>query len=243
MAKTKEQTEQTVASTQQVIDLQRLAGKAFMRMPKSEATKILGSTGAQKKFTKKLLKLFSVLDEYDEVREEWQKFYTDFLGWTVDLDDIIIPERPDGENWRLIFIWKGLKLNLVFNKWNFPKWKYTDDLDKAVSQNVRTADDSYAVWIRDGMGPDQEFLGKSTREADPEMKIGITLLERMILEAKYFSETGENLDKKSLTFCSGSRYSVGAVPCVCFDGGRVRVYWNFLDNSDAACGVRRAVSL
>ncbi len=91
--------------------------------------------------------------------------------------------------------------------------------------------------------PDQEFLGKSTKEADPEMKTGITLLERIIFEIKYFIETGNHLDIKGLTFCSGSRYSDGGVPGAIWYSDRFKVRWYDLAGSGSSCGVRSAVRL
>ncbi len=48
--------------------------------------------------------------------------------------------------------------------------------------------------------------------------LGITLLERLIYELLYFSETGGHLDITNWTICSGSRYSDGNVPYVNWDG-------------------------
>ncbi len=196
------------------------------------------------KLRKDLLKFFEVVtDTYTEIREEWQKFYQSELGMEVDLSGVQIPEKPEGD-YRLIFIAKGLTPNKVFDSWKFPKWRYSDDLDKAVPTNKRTASESYAIWALAGDEPDKEFLGKSTKQVDPNMEIGMTLLERMIFESKYFAETGKHLDVKGVTFCSGSRSSGGNVPYVDLNtDGRVCVYWYYLDRSHAKCGVRRAVTL
>lgn len=196
------------------------------------------------KFRKKILELFDVVaDTYTEIREDWQKFYQSEFGIEVDLNGVQVPEKPEG-NYRLLFIAKGLTPNKVFDSWKFPKWRYNDDLDKAMPTNKRTATEHYAIWVLIGDEPDAEFLGKSTKTADPSMEIGMTLLERMIFEGKYFLETGKHLDVKGLTFCSGSRYSGGGVPSVCLDTlGGVRVNWYNLDGSYSKGGIRRAVTL
>lgn len=233
------------ASMPQVIDMQRLAGKAFINMPKSKANQILRTDASQKAFIKKLSELFNSAsdDAYTEIREDWQKFYQSEFGMEVDLSGVQVPEKPEG-NYRLLFIAKGLTPNKVFGSWKFPKWRYDDNLDKAVPTNKRTTAESYAIWVLAGDEPDQEFLGKSTNEVDLSMEIGMTLVERMIFESKYFSETGKHLDEKGVTFCSGSRDSDGVVPgvYVC-TGGEVGLGWYDLDNSDPVDGIRRAVTL
>ncbi|MEI7810494.1 MAG: hypothetical protein WCI41_02975 [bacterium] len=194
---------------------------------------------------KKLRELFSITDEFSSIREEWQNFYQIHFGWDVDFSQVLISPRPEG-NWRLLFIPKGMTMDFAFKVCEklFKSLKYSDDLDKQVSRNIRNTETSYAVWVRDEAEPDTEFLGKSTKKADPEMKIGITLLERIIFEIKYFSETRKHLDIKGLTFCSGSRGVGGIVPGAClYDDGEFRVYWLIVGNSNSSYGVRVAVSL
>lgn len=191
---------------------------------------------------KKLREVFSLIDEFIAVREDWQKFYKGFLNWDVDFSRVLIPQMPTEGKWRLIFVAKGLTCNKVYNAWSFRKGKYYDDLDANTPKNSRTASESYAKWVRDGVEPDEEFLGQSTNQADPKMEIGITLLERMIFEAKFFSETGKHLDVKGVTFCSGSRCSDGNVPDVSLgNDGWVYVDWGRLSYSDPVCGFRRVV--
>lgn len=198
----------------------------------------------RKALTQKLRQVFSVKNECLDERIEWQKFYKDQFNWTMDFSRILIPEKP-GEGWRLIIIAKGMTMNVAFARCKklFKTYQYADDLNVAISTNIRTATDHYAVWVRDGIEPDHEHLGKSTRQADPDMKIGITVLERIILELKYFSETGNHLDVKGVTFCSGSRGSGGFVPSAYWGGGGFGVGWYFLDYSYSVDGIRSAVSL
>jgi hypothetical protein len=146
-----------------------------------------------------------------------------------------------------MFIPVGLTMNTVLAvmRAKFKVWVYREDLDASVTVNTRTSAQSYAIWVRDGVEPDEKYLGQSIRQADLDGKIGMTLLERMVLEVKYFVETEKHLDEKGLTFCTGSRDSDGDVPCVYFfpGTGRVRVGWGGLGNSNEAFGLRSAVSL
>lgn len=202
--------------------------------------------GHKTELKKKLREVFSITDEFFEVRTEWQNFYKEKFNWTVDFSSVIIPTMPTNGKWRLLFIPKGMTMNLAFKIASglFTSWRYNDDLDAVVTKNIRNTESHYVIWVRNEVEPDQEFLGKSTRQADPDMKIGITLLERIIFEIKYFTETGNHLDVKGITFCSGSRNASGGVPNACLDSdGEFGVDWNGLVGSGGGCGIRSAVSL
>ena len=195
---------------------------------------------------RKLREVFSITDEYGDIRRQWEQFYKNQFGWDMDFSLVLIPTRPEVGSWRLLFIAKGLTMNRGFEQCKklFKSWRYNDDLDKAIPINARNANENYAVWVRDGIEPDAEHLGKSTRQVDPDMKIGITVLERIIFEIKYFLETGSRLDTKGVTFCSGSRFSGGIVPSCYWSpaSGKFRVDWYNLDVSNSGSGVRSAVS-
>jgi hypothetical protein len=201
-------------------------------------------SGKKDTIRKDFRKYFKVADLFVEEKELWRKFYQKHFSLDVNFADVIVPPKPTEGKWRLLFIAEGLTMNQVYDcmKALFACWGYTEDLDKSVTQNARDTKKSYAIWVRDEAEPDTEFLNKSTRQADPDMKIGVTLTERMIHEIDYFSETGKHLDEKGVTFCSGSRCSDGGVPSVylCTDG-EVRVHWDGLVDSYSKCGVRRAV--
>lgn len=144
---------------------------------------------------------------------DWRNYYQQHLGLTIDCEKISIPLRPDG-NVRLLFIAKGVTLGRMWDAWKFPKWSYVShaDLEKMVTVNARSPKkQGYWIWVQAGGEPDQEFLGKSAEQADPRMNLGMTLLERMLLESKYFQETGNHLDKGGITLCSGSRDRDGLV--------------------------------
>lgn len=188
----------------------------------------------------KLREVFSITDEYVEFREEWQKFWKAQLGWGVDFSGVIIPPKPQIGSWRLLILPKGMTNNKMFARMEqmFKCWKYTNDLDAEVPINARTTENHYAVWVRDGVEPDEEFLEKSVCEADLDMKIGMTLLERLTFGIKYFAETGKHLDIKGVTLCSGSRHSCGDVPYVRWDplGGTVLVGWRNVDSAGVPSG-------
>ncbi len=200
--------------------------------------------GKKETIRKKLRDMFQIADAYVEEKEKWRKFYQKHFSRNLNFSDVFIPERPEGK-WRLIIIAEGLTLNQVFERMKklFDVWKYWDDLDVAITINVRDTKKSYAIWVRDEAEPDVEFLGKRANEADADMKLGVTLLERLIHEIDYFEEKGKHLDIKGVTFCSGSRSSDSRVPGVDWipSNREVFVDWYSLDESNGTDGLRQAV--
>ena len=198
----------------------------------------------------KLVEAFDIpVETYADFRIEWQKFYKDHFKMVVDFSEVIIPEKPSEGRWRLLFIPAGLTLNTIIaimrTKFKVTLYGYGEDLNTAVPTNTRITVSSYAVWVRDGVEPDEKYLGKSTREADLDGKIGMTLLEWFVFELKFFLETGEHLDFKGVPICTGSRYSDGNVPRVDWsaDSSEVCVSWCRLVSSYPTYGLRQAGSL
>ena len=191
---------------------------------------------------------------YPKEHKEWENFYLTNFNEKPNFSKVRIPQKPTGNNWRLIIIKKGLTTEEVFQKCNelFNATKYTEkSLDEVVTENQRNTNTHYAIWVQTNVEPDPEYLGKSTKEADPDMKIGITLLERLILEIKYYEENKEkinnrdnHLDIQGITFCSGSRYADGDVPSVDWYGdySKLLVDWYNLVHSNPKYGLRVAVS-
>lgn len=126
----------------------------------------------------------------------------------------------------------------------FNVWSYYDDarLDTEFPKPKAATERAFLCHQE----PDPETLGLSVREAEEKGHTnGITLRERILLELAYFEKTGEHLDVKGITFCSGSRYSDGGVPVMGWDSGdqEVQVRWCSLGYSNSDYGLRSAVSL
>ena len=228
----------------------------FFRLSFDEAKALLQSKGAIAKKLKMALSEVFVMDadEYAAQREYWENFYQTYLGFAADFESVAIPEKPVDGKWRLIFIPQGLSMNVAFEAYGkiliahdsqWSMWKYTDDLDTAITHNIRTSATSYVIWVRDEQESDEEFRGRSTKQADPDQLIGVTVLERLVHGAVHFMETKQHLDFNGITLCSGSRNALGHVPDVYSKLGnrRVNVFWCNLDFANQNGGVRRAVSL
>ncbi len=157
-------------------------------------------------------------------KDDWVKFYQKFFGFNLDLSSRIPDCQPGFD--RLIVVAKGLTLNQVYEVCakHFPCWRYADDLDKAISHNDRKPDQAYAIWVRDRVEADEELKNLSADQLKEQGIIGITLLERMLYELKYWDEVNGHLDKQNWTLCSGSRNADGLVPRAPGLDGRFRVY-------------------
>lgn len=193
---------------------------------------------------KQLREIFNQTDLFAEEKETWRKFYQKYFQCDLRVAGVHIPEKPTEGDWRLLIVAQGLTLNQVYNRMNeaFSCGKNTSDLDASVTKNARDTKETYATWVRAGAEPDEKYLGRSANQADPDMKLGVTLLERMLLEIIYFDETGKHLDIKGWTLCTGSRDSVGMVPDMGLSVDKVHVDWSNLDHSGTRPGLRETVS-
>lgn len=165
----------------------------------------------------------------DEVIAEWQAFYRK-LGLEVDLSGLVLPDYEKGFD-RLLVIPKGLTLNRIWaicrERFGGKVWSWCgDDLDSNVPINDRSSIDSYAIRVRDRVEADEELKSLSANDLKKKKIPGITLLERLVYELKYFDETGDHLDLENWTLCTGSRYSDSDVPDVYWDSdGGLGVDW------------------
>lgn len=180
---------------------------------------------------------------------EWVALYAS-VGITLDPATVVIPPHQDGFN-RLIVVPKGMTTQKAYDlcAGKFPCWKYADNsLDTAVPTNDRDANPpagggAYAIWVRDTIEADECHKNKSADMLTQEGVKGITLMERLLLEYKYFTETGKHLDIKSVTLCSGSRGRAGSVPYVGWNDSKLEVCWCSADGRHDFLRAREAVSL
>jgi len=230
-------TMETLITSGQKKQLSRLVGDSTedfldrLSIGKDAAQNVLGRgdelrTRAQKALAEIIGELSS-----DSIAE-WKRFYLDYFDLNVDLSGVKIPVWQKGLD-RIIVLAQRLTYGAVINvmRKKFNVWTYADDLDKAIDKNDRWPNESYAIRIRDRVEADEELKNISAEDLAKRGITGITCLERLIYELKYFSETGGHLDVQSVTMCSGSRDSDGDVPNVCFKDGWVDVSWYFLSGS------------
>lgn len=167
-----------------------------------------------------------------EMLADWASFYKEVFGLNLDFSGITIPERKQGFD-RLLVIAQGMTPQRLFDKCKelFPSWKYTDrNLDEVIKSDRTSQNGHYAIWVRDRQEADEENKNLSADQLKEQGIIGITLLERMIYELKYWDETGEHLDVQNLTLCPGSRFSDGLVPSAFWSGDGFKVCWDYTYN-------------
>jgi len=161
-----------------------------------------------------------------DIRQEWEEFYRKYFRMTVDFTEVAIPDNPSDFE-RVIFIPQGLTYAAIVKvlKKRFKTWFYTENLDKDIKDDVRTSDKAYAVRFRERVEADEEMKNLSANDLKVKSINSITLMERLILELKYYAETGKHLDISNVTLCAGSRDFDGHVPGVDWSGGRLFVDW------------------
>ena len=175
----------------------------------------------------------------------WQALFDD-AGITCDTSRVVIPDQQLGFD-RLIVVPKGLTMNQMVKimRTKFDMWLYTDDLDKAIIKNDRSNDKSaYAIRVSDRVEADEEYKNLSAKQIAEQGVDGITVLERLLYELMYFTETGKHLDVDNYTLCTGSRDADGSVPDVYWspDYRKVSVYWCSPDDSADRLRTRAVVS-
>lgn len=166
-------------------------------------------------------------EERQQMLAGWQALYKE-IGIVADFSGLRVPAKKRGFD-RLIAIPQGIKIQQVYdvNAQLFGCWKYTSaNLDETVTKNDRDPnhDGAYAIWVRERVEADEEWKNKSADQLRERSVPGITLLERLLYELKFFKETGRHLDVKNVTLCSGSRCRDGLVPGVYFYEFNGKVY-------------------
>jgi hypothetical protein len=132
-------------------------------------------------------------------------------------------------------------------KSKFSVWLSNDDL-AFWDTNFPAPNKETTRYFKRLVEADPENADKSAEDCDKEGIQGITLRERLLMEIQHFDETGEHLDLKNVTLCSGSRdRASGNVPYVHFSRGFQQVFvladWSFVRRRYPRLRVRSAVSL
>lgn len=165
--------------------------------------------------------------DVDSQLASWQDLYLG-LGIKVDISNLKIPAPQPGFT-RLILVPEGLTPNkaVTLLKKKMRAWKYTDNLDTITS--VRDTKKTYVIWARDRVEADEELKNQSADDLKRDGVNCITLIERLLYELKFFTETGNHLDVKNWTLCAGSRGPDGDVPDVYWSSGcsEVDVDWSY----------------
>lgn len=178
---------------------------------------------------------------------DWVNFYKKFFGLDVSVEAITkaMPAKVKGFD-RLIVVAEGLTVTDVWDacKKAFKCWELNRDLEAELRKSERgPVKTTTARWFRDQVEADEETKNFSADDLEATGAKGITLIERMLFELKYFDETGKHLDVKNVTLCSGSRGSGGRVPSADWCGDEFGVDWSYADDRHSGLRSRVAVTL
>jgi len=175
----------------------------------------------------------------------WKAFYLKVFGIKLDLAGLELPATRVGFD-RLVVVAEDLAINSALQacRDHFSVYSCWDNLDKEVSRNDRSPSKTYVIRLRDRIEADEEFADVSANQLKERGVKGITLLERLLLELMYFTQTGKHLDLENVTLCAGSRGSYGSVPSVDWDSGDdgLRVHWYSPGDSHDGLLTREVVS-
>ncbi|MFA6428781.1 MAG: hypothetical protein WCW02_04565 [Candidatus Buchananbacteria bacterium] len=145
---------------------------------------------------------------------DWQEFYQEVFGLKCDFSKVVIPEKREGFD-RLIIMAQGLTNKKLFAKTKklcYPAWESISYIDGFISD--RTTATPYAFWVRNHQEADEELKGLSVKQVKERKIATETLNERLLHGLKYFKETGQHLDIRGYTVCSGSSLLEGRMPLI-----------------------------
>lgn len=235
---------QNPAPYEQMREVLAMVMKAVPQLSVLRASYFIGN---QRQVTAKVRAIFEegISSQYADLLAAWVNLYRAEFNIELDLTAIRIPEQREGFGW-LIVVAPGVTIEMVLAacKKRFSVYRWNDKNLDEFTDSVRSAKDGpYAVWVRSRVEADEEYKNKSYNDLQKANIPGITLLERLLLELKYFIETGGHLDISNVTLCSGSLYRVGHVACVRWRAGGVKlyVYWYFRVAADDGLRGREVV--
>ncbi len=179
---------------------------------------------------------------------DWEKFYRQIFGLTVDFSDVPIPKDPGGYTWPICVPPRSIlgdEMALSGGKQQYKiTRRYYPNMDTAIDHTFgRDAlDESYIVRVRPFDEADEEMKNLSARTIQKQNINTLTFRERTLLQRFLLWKEKRILDKKTITLCAGSRFSVGDVPSSYWSGDGVDVDWCHLVNAVDNLRARRAVS-
>lgn len=165
-----------------------------------------------------------------QAKLEWISIYKEGFDCQPDLSEVVIPSYYDPDEHFAIIVAKGMTIDraIAALRKKFPIESLAGNFDSSVTRNDRIADRSYCVLVKRNIEADAGLRTISAKVlSGMENFKGITLLERVLLEGYYFSQTGSHLDMKNTTLCCGSSDPRGFTPSVRFDRmrGAVSIVW------------------
>ena len=165
----------------------------------------------------------------ESVKADWSNFYRDYFKFPTGFTDFgYLNSVENGE--RHLIVHECLNLELLISVMNqhFPVW-FNNNKD-VFERNTRTpSPTTYSIVIADSDETDEKCRNFSVNDLWYGKLIGLTLIERLLLEFKHYIETGHHLDCRVATICSGSWTKKAKFPTVSWDAGRDRLSVDVID--------------
>ena len=187
-----------------------------------------------------------MLADYIKIQlQSWQIFYNR-TGIKFDVSKVIVPKHQFGYK-RLIVVAPRMRpqqaLNICESLFECRDYSYNLLDMLSISEDRSAILGPYAIWVKDDIEPDSDFLGKSANEILKKKINSMTLTERLIFAAKFFVEKGKHLDMEHFTLCPGSRRSGQLVAAVTWENvtNMLGIGWCTIDNDSVYCGIRKAI--
>jgi hypothetical protein len=126
----------------------------------------------------------------------WPRFWRAF-GFVYDHESLVLPEYREKFDWSIVTPdvanWPASKLFHEVCGRMFPTWARYDDveLDKIISSKEPTG--IHVVLVRGVVEADECHKSKSAEDIEKEGVQTLTLRQRIVLEGRYFFDTGGHL--------------------------------------------------
>ncbi len=220
-------------SPAQLVDLQRLAGKALMTMPKSEADKILSTDANQKAFIRKIKKLYydgniknqneMATNQIASLIDYYQKVYG------IDVSEISTMEFPKHDSLQTFMAVSPLlnedKIMMAQKKYfNINLYRYQDPSANAIDRSKeQLRPNGLYVFAHSGQDePDLLHCNKSYNDAMAEQIIFANAKEYLLMTGFHKFTKGYFMDRNGWT-CTSSLWSDGSAVGGSWSGGGPRL--------------------
>jgi hypothetical protein len=155
---------------------------------------------------------------------------------------IIVPYFVPTREYFTLYIPKELNCNRIYEMWPFCKHSRNGG---AIDQNLQHGSDydsklvSYLTSFGQTIEPNDVYIGRIAAYSDPDGKLGIKLIEAILLQLVYDAHTGKHLNQDGITICSGSKYKDGLIPSMYYsDVGSVGIGGFLPDDCGTGEGIR-----
>lgn len=177
----------------------------------------------------------------DQIIREWTDFYRTTFNLDLDFSEVEIPPYQDGYD-RVIVVAEEITCEQIILKMResfdvlFANSYLPIYFDHQVS-SIRNNTKTYAIRVRNSDSSGEYVQPLNNVELfpvdyqKPSSINDITLMERLIFELKYHTETNRHLDVETFTVCNGSHFrkdSLALSPAVGWKTGKGAYYPPFL---------------